>query len=517
MKHAAEMCHRLFLRLTGAALGAVLAGFCSPAGVRGDLACGGIDEPAPRQAADSPATEKPTPLTVGGLRGRVLDAATGKPAAGVVVTILATKQSLSGRKDNGACREMRTDANGEYHFSELPPLAYNLWADADDRTCAALNSVPVVAGETNPVADLQLVEGSWLEGRVLTLRNEPMSRDPKTGDRLRVGLSGPSRPRSGASFESCPVEDDGRFRLRAPAGRSFPYLLAPEVWQRTWRKEKFERGIEVEAGRSVAVNFRVLDKGAKPPPPPRPARDPVKLPPPVADEWDAAETIRDLGGWYRLDADRHVVEINMVYDDQTGTRFDNKYTDSDEALRIAPTFPRLKKLFLHRGQATDESLACLVDLKGLDTFFIWDATAVTDSGAKYLASLENLESIHLSNSPIGDAALEALSKLPKLSRISMQQNAFTDAGLAHLAEMQQLRSLWIGMSKGQITDAGLAHLAGLEDLEQLDVQKSQITDAGLEHLYGLKSLRNLYLSTSPVTDKGLAALRAALPNLNVSK
>jgi hypothetical protein len=116
---------------------------------------------------------------------------------------------------------------------------------------------------------------------------------------------------------------------------------------------------------------------------------------------------------------------------------------------------------------------------------------------------------------IGDAALEALAKLPKLSKMSMQQNAFTDDGLAHLVDMQQLRSLWIGMSKGKITDAGLAHLAGLEDLEALDVQQSQVTDAGLEHLKGLKNLQNLYLSTSPATEEGRARLREALPNLNV--
>jgi Leucine-rich repeat (LRR) protein len=366
--------------------------------------------------------------------------------------------------------------------------------------------------------DLRLDEGSWIEGRILTSRGEPMSRDPETGDRLWIGLNGPARPRSGASFESSPVDDDGRFRLRAPAGRNFPYLLSPEVWQRTWRKEKYERGIEVEANQPLAVNFRILEqKSKRPPTPPRPARDPVKLPPPVAAEWDCAETIRDLGGWYRLDGDRHVVEINMVHNDETGARFDNRYTNSDEALRIAPAFPRLKRLYLHKGQATDESFACLAELKGLETLFVWDATEITNAGAKHLANLENLTSIHLGNSPVGDAALEALSKLPKLTRISMQQNTFTDTGLAHLAGMKQLRSLWIGMSKGVITDAGMAHLVGLENLGELDLQQSKVTDIGLEHLAELKNLQKLYLSNSPVTNDGLAALRKALPNLNVSR
>jgi hypothetical protein len=452
----------------------------------------------------------------GGIRGRVVDAVTGKPVPAVRVEIQATKQS-SRAADHRGWRETQTNVEGEYEFSRLPPAEYNVWAHDADRTCAALDSVPVVAGAVCQAADLELVEGGWLEGRVSTIRGQPISHDPETGSRLHVALNGPSRPRSGTRFESCLVDDEGRFRLRVAPGRNFPYLAAPEVWQRTWRLEKFERGVSVESGRTVAINFRLLDRPAYLTPPPRPERDPVKLPPATAAERDAAETIRDLGGWYQLDKEGHVVEINMVYHEEGGVRNDNNYTDSDEALRIAPAFPRLTRLYLHKRQATDESLKYLIDLKGLQTFFIWDATAITDVGARHLAHLENLENIHLGSSQMGDAALEALSRLPKLSRMSLQKNAFNDAGLAHLAEMRCLRALWIGMSKGKITDAGLAHLSGLEDLEELDVQQSQITDAGLEHLKGLRNLRSLYLSTAPVTAEGLAGLREALPNLNVHK
>jgi protocatechuate 3,4-dioxygenase beta subunit len=458
-------------------------------------------------------------LTEGGvLRGRVVDVVTGQPAAEVVVCIQAAKQSPNeGTDQGGAWHETRTDGDGNYHFVGLAPVTYNVWAGAANRVCAALNSVAVVARETCEAADLRLEEGSWLEGRVLTPYGEPVSREPKTGERLKIGLYGPARPRSGTVFESCLVEDDGRFRLRVAAGRNFPQILCPDVWQRTWRKDRFERGIDVVAGQPLAVNFRILDRQPRPPPPPRPARDSVKLPPPVPEERDAAETIRDLGGWYALDEDGHVVEINMVYHEPAGGgRLDNKYTESDEAMRIAPAFARLKRLFLHKGQATDESMECLADLTGLEMFFVWDATALTDLGVKHLAHLENLRNVHISNSAIGDAALEALAMLPKLTKMSMQQNAFTDAGLAHLAGMEQLRSLWIGMSKGKITDAGLTHLAGLKHLEELDLQRSQVTDAGLEHLKGLEHLRSLYLSGTPVTAKGKADLKEALPNLQAN-
>lgn len=454
-------------------------------------------------AADPPGT--------GGFRGRVMDAVTGQPAAGVVVAIQETKQSVSGRTDY-VLRETWTDERGEYQFRNLPLLAYNVWAAADDRTSVALNSIPCLEGEPHQLDDLKLIEGAWIEGRVLTVRGQPVTRDAD-GKPLHIGLTGPARPRTAASMETCPVDDEGRFRLRAPPGRNFPRIGSTEIWERTFRKEKYERGVEIETGQDLTLNFRILNDPPKHlPPKDRPPRDPVRLPPPVEDEWDCAETIRDLGGWYRLDEDRHVVEINMVYNDGTGKRYDNSY-GFDEALRIAPAFPRLKKLYLHRLQATDESLACLAELKGLETFFIWDATDVTDAGAMHLAHLENLQTIHLSDSQAGDGALKALAKLPKLTRISMQKNMITDEGLAHLAEMKQLQSLWVGISKGTITDEGLASLAGLENLTKLELQHSQITDAGLEHLKGLKNLRGLIVGNTPVTEEGLAKLRKDLPNL----
>ena len=186
------------------------------------------NQPTERKSPDDPQAGKargktgkafPTQLEHGGrIHGKVIDAVTGKPAAGVLVSIQPTKQSSVGKGDPDVLREMQTNAAGEYQFLNLAPVEYNVWAVAAERTCAALNSLAVAADETREAPHLELIEGTWLEGRVLTGSGQPISRDPKTGERLRIGLSGPSRPRSGKSIESCDVDDEGRFRLRVPAG-----------------------------------------------------------------------------------------------------------------------------------------------------------------------------------------------------------------------------------------------------------------------------------------------------------
>jgi hypothetical protein len=56
----------------------------------------------------------------------------------------------------------------------------------------------------------------------------------------------------------------------------------------------------------------------------------------------------------------------------------------------------------------------------------------------------------------------------------------------------------------QVTDAGLANLRGLTQLKFLDLGSTRGTDAGLEHLQGLTQLDWLWLDGTQVTDAGLA-------------
>ncbi|HJT77299.1 MAG TPA: carboxypeptidase regulatory-like domain-containing protein, partial [Gemmataceae bacterium] len=206
-----------------------------------------------------PATVDVVLRPAGIVEGKVIDQVTGKPAAGVLVGLSTTSAS---RKNIG--KGARTDASGKYRFLSLPAAKYNLRAEAPDRTCIALDSFAVEAGKTYTAPDLALIEGGWIEGRVVDAETgKPLSGRVK-GWPLTVGLYGPSRPRSGSECQSCRVDDRGRFRLRVAPGTNYPYIMSGDYWERTEGRESFEKGVEVKAGQVLRVTFRVLPAHPEP-------------------------------------------------------------------------------------------------------------------------------------------------------------------------------------------------------------------------------------------------------------
>ena len=120
---------------------------------------------------------------------------------------------------------------------------------------------------------------------------------------------------------------------------------------------------------------------------------------------------------------------------------------------------------------------------------------------------------HLADGKIEDAQLAPLKSLPKLAQLNVRGKDITDAGLVHIKDAKALVRLHLERTK--VTDAGLEQLKGLENLEYLNLYGTTVTDAGLKQLEGLKKLKRLYLWQAPVTDAGVAALKAAIPEIQI--
>ncbi len=435
----------------------------------------------------------------GVVAGRVVDRVTGKPAAGASVF-------MQGTHGNNGWGRVGTAVDGSYRITSVKAGKYNICVDVPNRVCAALDSIEVEAGKTYSAPDLSLVEGSWLEGQLVdAVTGKPISFESKDV-KPSVGLYGPSRPKSGAACQYSIIDSQGRFRLHVAPGINYPYLMDSDYNSRIQRgNHYFEKGIEVKAGEVVSIEFRILP--TKPIPDPEPSA--VRLAIPVEAERESAATIRRLGGWYKVDAENHVVEVNMV-DHVTAEKrfFHNTITNTDEALRSVGSFPRLKGLYLQKGQATDEGLKTLSKLIDLEVLFVLDAERITDQGIADLAGLKKLKSVCLESSKLTGDSLAVFGQLPAIEELSLQGNSIDDDGLKHLANIKGLRSLWVGRNKAVITDKGARHLANLTEMKELDLQGANLTDEGVIALKELKQLRRLDVSTKSgaITDACIESL-----------
>lgn len=177
------------------------------------------------------------------VEGQVVDAVTNRPAANVVV-------SAQGVARHG-WSQTKTDADGRYRLL-LTKDHYNIWAESDDRVAIAVSTLEATEGKTVSNANIKLVRGGFVVGRVLDKEgkpmtharpnvetishpnqsdessNEPLEKNVKPETKLvpvYVAHYGPARPRTGAAVTSTTVNPDGTYRLRVAPGENYVYLM----------------------------------------------------------------------------------------------------------------------------------------------------------------------------------------------------------------------------------------------------------------------------------------------------
>ena len=128
----------------------------------------------------------------------------------------------------------------------------------------------------------------------------------------------------------------------------------------------------------------------------------------VSSERSEADAIRRLGGWYSVDRERHIVEVNMVYHESRDTfqlwserpvRYDNNQSGTDEVLQVVASLPNLRRLLLKDGQATDQGMQHVAKIRQLEELIVWDACQLTDHGVVHLENLKNLRTVHIEGVP----------------------------------------------------------------------------------------------------------------------
>lgn len=131
-----------------------------------------------------------------------------------------------------------------------------------------------------------------------------------------------------------------------------------------------------------------------------------------------------------------------------------------------------------------------------------------DAGLAHLADLYNLRELYVVKANISDEGLQVVGRISSLESLSLVETKATDAGLAHLQDFDELVSLRIEGSAGgrEFSDLGLKHLCELPRLERLALYGGGFTDAGLAALEVLPRLQELWVWDTKTTTHDLGRL-----------
>lgn len=143
-----------------------------------------------------------------------------------------------------------TDEHGAFEITGLPADEYEVWAEAKDLTVVACTGIKVLAGDRIEALTVRLVHGGFIVGRIVdTKTGKPITPGPWTD----VAMYGPARHGSGAC-ECTPVQADGTFKIRAPAGKNRIYLRAALGYSEP------DETVDVVEGEETKVEWRVTRK-----------------------------------------------------------------------------------------------------------------------------------------------------------------------------------------------------------------------------------------------------------------
>ena len=115
----------------------------------------------------------------------------------------------------------------------------------------------------------------------------------------------------------------------------------------------------------------------------------------------------------------------------------------------------------------------------------------------------------------GDAELAKFAPIAeRMSEMNLGRSKVTDAGLASLAGMKNLKKLHLPNTA--VTDAGIDSLLSLTHLEYLNLFNTKLTDAGLAKLEKLPNLKRLFVWQTAATKPAAESLHSKLPNLVIN-
>lgn len=222
-----------------------------------------------------------------------------------------------------------------------------------------------------------------------------------------------------------------------------------------------------------------------------------------------------LQGLYALDLDASALALSgRALDPLVGLQrlgwlaFDAK----DDAMPVIARFPRLRFLGCQDTTASDAAWAELGASRSIEAIWGRRCHGLGDRGFAALSRMPRLTKLSVSCLNVSDAALAALPHFPSLRELMPMD--IPDAGYRHIGKCHALESLVL-MYCRSTTDVATSHLTQLPTLRKYFASYTQITDETPRLLSGVESLEEITFSAcAGLTNAGVGAL-ARLPRLRV--
>ena len=217
-------------------------------------------------------------------------------------------------------------------------------------------------------------------------------------------------------------------------------------------------------------------------------------------------------------------------------------TFKDDDVALIEDIPSLAFLGFRGAGITDAALTHLRALPKLKWVTFENLPNVTGENLQFFADLPSLEHLQLMSMPLNETLLKAIATQRKTSILDLRQTPVTDAGLAALAGMPSLSSVWFQNTTGvtaaglgqfiktkhltnlslegfDIDDAMAAQIGKMNGLVLLDIRNAKVSEAGVVALSGLTKLEKFTLIDPPVTPPALAAYKKmrALTRFDIGK
>jgi internalin A len=176
-----------------------------------------------------------------------------------------------------------------------------------------------------------------------------------------------------------------------------------------------------------------------------------------------------------------------------------KITNAPIVKLVAHT--ELRELDLGDTPVDDASAAAFLALPELHMLRL-DGTPIGDAGLAAVPG-PKLEELYVSHTKVTDIGLAVLDRLPHLIGLGLGETAITEATIARVAKLVELRTLVLSKTRTE----QLGSLGALHRLERLYLNDTHLGDTDFANYGKLTRLRVLHVDTTDISNDSLDVLR----------